>query len=174
MTKLLSVAIPCYNSQDYIRRAVDSLLPVKDQIEILIINDGSTDDTARIAEEYASEYPDTVRLINKENGGHGDAVMTGINEACGLYFRVLDSDDWVERDALISLIKVLDTMAQSDSPVDLVIRPSGEQRLSNFMIWQCAYAEFYYSDILWPDFNNAEFDKAIKAYSDRNRRFGGV
>ncbi|MBQ3935872.1 MAG: isoprenyl transferase [Ruminococcus sp.] len=59
-------------------------------------------------------------------------------------------------------------------PVDLVIRPSGEQRLSNFMIWQCAYAEFYYSDILWPDFNNDEFDKAILAYSDRNRRFGGV
>ena len=59
-------------------------------------------------------------------------------------------------------------------PVDLVIRPSGEQRLSNFMIWQCAYAEFYYSDILWPDFNNDEFDKAILAYSERNRRFGGV
>ena len=63
---------------------------------------------------------------------------------------------------------------QDVPPVDLVIRPSGEQRLSNFMIWQCAYAEFYYSDILWPDFNNSEFDKAIKAYSDRNRRFGGV
>jgi undecaprenyl diphosphate synthase len=63
---------------------------------------------------------------------------------------------------------------QEVPPVDLVIRPSGEQRLSNFMIWQCAYAEFYYSDILWPDFNNAEFDKAIRAYSDRNRRFGGV
>ena len=59
-------------------------------------------------------------------------------------------------------------------PVDLVIRPSGEQRLSNFMIWQCAYAEFYYSDILWPDFSNDEFDKAILAYSERNRRFGGV
>ena len=63
---------------------------------------------------------------------------------------------------------------QDVPPVDLVIRPSGEQRLSNFMIWQCAYAEFYYSDILWPDFNNDEFDKAIRAYSDRNRRFGGV
>lgn len=63
---------------------------------------------------------------------------------------------------------------QEVPPVDLVIRPSGEQRLSNFMIWQCAYAEFYYSDILWPDFNNSEFDKAILAYSDRNRRFGGV
>ena len=63
---------------------------------------------------------------------------------------------------------------QDVPPVDLVIRPSGEQRLSNFMIWQSAYAEFYFSDILWPDFNNDEFDKAIKAYSDRNRRFGGV
>ncbi len=63
---------------------------------------------------------------------------------------------------------------QDVPPVDLVIRPSGEQRLSNFMIWQSAYAEFYFSDILWPDFNNYEFDKAIKAYSDRNRRFGGV
>lgn len=59
-------------------------------------------------------------------------------------------------------------------PLDLVIRPSGEQRLSNFMIWQAAYAEFYYTNILWPDFKNEDFDEAIKAYSERNRRFGGV
>ena len=59
-------------------------------------------------------------------------------------------------------------------PVDLVIRPSGEQRLSNFMIWQSAYAELYYSNILWPDFKKDDLDKAIVAYNDRNRRFGGV
>ena len=59
-------------------------------------------------------------------------------------------------------------------PLDLVIRPSGEQRLSNFMIWQAAYAEFYYTNILWPDFRNDDFDKAIIAFSERNRRFGGV
>jgi undecaprenyl diphosphate synthase len=59
-------------------------------------------------------------------------------------------------------------------PLDLVIRPSGEQRLSNFMIWQAAYAEFYYTNILWPDFKNADFDRAILDYCERNRRFGGI
>ena len=59
-------------------------------------------------------------------------------------------------------------------PLDLVIRPSGEQRLSNFMIWQAAYAEFYYTNILWPDFKNSDFDRAILDFCERNRRFGGV
>ena len=59
-------------------------------------------------------------------------------------------------------------------PVDLVIRPSGEQRLSNFLLWQSAYAEFWYSDVLWPDFTTEDFDQALIAYENRNRRFGGV
>ncbi len=58
--------------------------------------------------------------------------------------------------------------------VDLVIRRSGEQRLSNFLLWQSAYAEFWYSDVLWPDFTENDFDKALEAYQSRNRRFGGV
>jgi undecaprenyl diphosphate synthase len=58
--------------------------------------------------------------------------------------------------------------------VDLLIRPSGEQRISNFLIWQCAYAEFYYTDVLWPDFTPEELDKALIEYANRNRRFGGV
>lgn len=59
-------------------------------------------------------------------------------------------------------------------PVDLIIRPSGEQRLSNFLLWQSAYAEFWYSDVLWPDFTTEDFDKALFAYRQRNRRFGGI
>ena len=59
-------------------------------------------------------------------------------------------------------------------PVDLIIRPSGEQRLSNFLLWQSAYAEFWYSDVLWPDFTEKDFDEALKAYEKRNRRFGGI
>ena len=59
-------------------------------------------------------------------------------------------------------------------PVDLVIRPSGEQRLSNFLLWQSAYAEFWYSDVLWPDFTTDDFDQALLAFEKRNRRFGGV
>ncbi len=58
--------------------------------------------------------------------------------------------------------------------VDLLIRPSGEQRISNYLIWQCAYAEFYYTDILWPDFTPEQLDKALIEYGNRNRRFGGV
>ena len=57
---------------------------------------------------------------------------------------------------------------------ELIIRPSGEERLSNFLLWQCAYSEFYYTDTLWPDFDEAELDRAIAAYQSRDRRFGGV
>ena len=58
--------------------------------------------------------------------------------------------------------------------VDLMIRSSGEERLSNFLLWQCAYSEFYYSNVLWPDFSTEDFDNALKTYNERNRRFGGV
>ena len=57
---------------------------------------------------------------------------------------------------------------------DLLIRPGGEQRISNFLLWQCAYAEFYFSDVLWPDFNTDELDKAIEAFRRRDRRYGNV
>ena len=57
---------------------------------------------------------------------------------------------------------------------ELIIRPSGELRLSNFLLWQCAYSEFYFTDVLWPDFDEAELDRAIAAYHARDRRFGGV
>ena len=57
---------------------------------------------------------------------------------------------------------------------ELIIRPSGELRLSNFLLWQCAYSEFYFTDVLWPDFDEAELDRAIAAYRTRDRRFGGV
>lgn len=58
--------------------------------------------------------------------------------------------------------------------VDLLIRPSGELRLSNYLIWQCAYAEYYFTDVLWPDFSPKELDKALIEFQNRNRRFGGV
>lgn len=59
-------------------------------------------------------------------------------------------------------------------PIDLMIRTSGEYRISNFMLWQLAYSELYFTDVLWPDFNKEEFDKAIESFSNRDRRFGGV
>lgn len=121
MQKLLSVAIPCYNSRDYMRRAVESVLPGRDRVEIIIVDDGSVDDTARIAYEYAKKYPRFVKVVRKENGGHGDAVMAGLKEATGLYFRVLDSDDWLDRESLFKLLDVLERMAEVGPKADLVI-----------------------------------------------------
>lgn len=100
--KLLSIAIPCYNSQDYMAHCIESLLPGGEDVEILIVNDGSKDDTAKIADEYAAKYPTIVKAIHKENGGHGSAVNTGIENATGIYFKVVDSDDWVKEDAYLA------------------------------------------------------------------------
>lgn len=119
--KLLSVAIPSYNSQDYLMHAVESLLPGGEEVEILIVDDGSTDDTPRIADEYAQKYPSIVRAIHKENGGHGDAVMAGLQHAEGLYFKVVDSDDWVDAKAYPKVLAALRAYTQPSDQVDLFI-----------------------------------------------------
>ena len=105
--KLLTVTIPCYNSQDYMAKAIESALQGGDDVEILVVDDGSNDDTLSIAQQYESKYPHIVRAIHKENGGHGSAVNTGIANATGLYFKVLDSDDWFDKTAMLKLIKFL-------------------------------------------------------------------
>jgi glycosyltransferase involved in cell wall biosynthesis len=105
--KLLTIAVPCYNSQDYMANCIESLLKGGEDVEIVIVNDGSKDDTARIGEEYAKRYPDIVKVVHQENGGHGEAVNTGLRHATGLYFKVVDSDDWLNEDAYM---KVLDAL----------------------------------------------------------------
>lgn len=117
--KLLSVAIPCYNSEAYMRHCIDTLLTGGDEVEILIVNDGSKDGTAAIAEEYAAAYPQQVKAVHKENGGHGDAVMHGLRAATGVYFKVVDSDDWVDTDALRKVLSVL--REHRDQQIDLLI-----------------------------------------------------
>ena len=118
--KLLSVAIPCYNSQDYMAHAIESLLPGGDQVEILVVDDGSKDRTAAIADEYEKRYPGIVRAIHKENGGHGDAVMTGLHNATGLYFKVVDSDDWADEEAYPKVLETLAKFADGDM-IDMLV-----------------------------------------------------
>ena len=119
--KLLTIAIPSYNSQDYLSHAVESLLPGGDEVEILIVNDGSRDGTAKIADEYERKYPGIVRAIHKENGGHGDAVMTGLANATGLYFKVVDSDDWVDAEAYPKVLECLRGFAEPDRQIDMLV-----------------------------------------------------
>ncbi len=120
--KILTVAIPCYNSSEYMGKCIESLLPGGEDIEILIIDDGSAkDNTLEIAQRYEAENPGIVRAIHQENKGHGGAVNTGIAEASGLYFKVVDSDDWVEPKALIKIIKRLKLLEERETPVDMLL-----------------------------------------------------
>lgn len=119
--KLLSITIPCYNSQEYMRKCIESLLVGGEDVEILIVNDGSSDDTQKIAEEYQEKYPAIVRAISKENGGHGSAVNTGIENASGLYFKVVDSDDWVKESAYTKILETLRELVGGTKVLDMLI-----------------------------------------------------
>ncbi|MGT2912024.1 glycosyltransferase family 2 protein [Streptococcus cameli] len=117
---LLSIAIPSYNSESYLHYCVHSLVIGGDQVEILIINDGSSDRTQEIAESLANQYPN-VRAISQENKGHGGAVNTGIYEAKGKYFKVVDSDDWVDARAYLKILETLNELEKNETPVDAFI-----------------------------------------------------
>lgn len=119
--KLLSIAIPCYNSSAYMRKCIDSLLPGGEDVEIIIVNDGSKDNTPDIAEEYRERFPSIIKVINKENGGHGSAVNSGIENATGLYFKVVDSDDWVNQSAYIQILNTLKELVKDGKTIDMLI-----------------------------------------------------
>lgn len=118
MKKILSIAVPSYNVEKYLHKCLQSFADnrLKEFLEVIIVNDGSTDGTVKIAEDYVKAYPEIFVLINKENGGHGSAVNAGIENATGKYFRIVDGDDWVKTENLIKLIKKLEKL-----DVDLVV-----------------------------------------------------
>ncbi|MCR5294491.1 MAG: glycosyltransferase family 2 protein [Lachnospiraceae bacterium] len=120
--KVLTIAIPCYNAAAYMGKAIDYAVLGGEDVEVLVIDDGSTlDKTLEIAREYEKKYPGIVRAIHQENKGHGGAVNTGIREAKGLYFKVCDSDDYLDYEALCKVMKVLRQIAAGKSELDLLI-----------------------------------------------------
>lgn len=119
-------------------------------------------------EETSKDF-DAMTLILAINYGGRDEICHSVRELAQLVKQGQLEPEDITQDMIEQHL-----YTQEIPPLDLVIRPSGEQRLSNFMIWQAAYAEFYYSNILWPDFKNDDFDQAIIEFCKRNRRFGGV
>ncbi len=119
--KLLTFAIPCYNSENYMEKCIESILPGGEDVEIIIVDDGSHDRTAEIADRYAVQYPSIVRAIHQPNGGHGEAVNTGIANAAGLYFKVVDSDDWVDAEAYTKILGKLRELVQSEKNIDMLL-----------------------------------------------------
>lgn len=121
----ITYAIPCFNSAEYMDKCIESLLATrgdKDDIEILIVDDGSVkDSTAEKADQWEQQYPGIIRALHKPNGGHGSAVNMGMRNARGIYFKVVDSDDWLDRAAMEPIMKYLRSQRDVQDRTDLVI-----------------------------------------------------
>lgn len=137
--KLLTVAIPCYNSESYMSHAIETILTGGEEVEIIIVNDGSKDKTKEIADAYAAKYPTMVKAVHQENGGHGEAVNTGLKHATGLYYKVVDSDDWVNEAALKRILKVIRYYVKHGKSIDMFLanyvyerQAEGTQRVVNY------------------------------------------
>lgn len=122
LMKLVSFAIPCYNSAAYMRHCIESILIGGDEVEIIIVDDGSQkDDTLEIAKEYERKYPGICKAVHQENGGHGEAVNTGLRNASGLFFKVVDSDDWLDEEVLPKVLRKLREQVMAGTPVDMFV-----------------------------------------------------
>lgn len=108
--RILAIGIPTYNGEPYLDRCIPTFIDerIKNKIEVIIVNDGSKDNTKEIAEKYEKLYPSTVKVINKENGGHGSAVNSALYSTNAKYYKVVDCDDWVDTDELVKLVDFLD------------------------------------------------------------------
>lgn len=130
MDKLLTIIVPTYNAAAYLDKGLSSFA-IKDEklfarLEVLIINDGSADDSVKIAQKYVERYPQVYRIINKENGGHGSGINVGAREAKGKYFKVIDADDWVDATGFPQYLKKL-----QDMDADVIITPYQEYDVRN-------------------------------------------
>lgn len=123
--KVITFGIPCYNSADYMDRCITSLLEGSNyatDMHICIVDDGSTKDaTSQKADEWAARYPDIISVVHQPNGGHGMAVLAALSHARGKYFKIVDSDDWLQAHALQALLSKLREFIANDEAVDLVI-----------------------------------------------------
>ncbi|OPJ57734.1 glycosyltransferase family 2 protein [Clostridium oryzae] len=119
--KIITFAVPCYNSEAYMEHCIQTLLPGGDDIEIILVDDGSKDSTAKIADDYAAKYPNIIKAIHQENGGHGEAVNTGIKNASGMFFKVIDSDDWVDSQCMLKVVERLKQFYRDNISLDMMI-----------------------------------------------------
>ena len=119
--KLITFTVPCYNSAAYMDHCITTLLTGGEDIEIILVDDGSKDETPVIADRYAEQYPDIVRVIHQPNGGHGEGVNQGLRNAQGVYYKVVDSDDWLDEDSLQRVLAKLREFVAQDQELDLMI-----------------------------------------------------
>ena len=158
MDKILSIVVPTYNMENFLRRCLDSFCveEILDVLEILVVNDGSTDSSLNIANEYARKYSKTFRVIDKTNGNYGSCVNKGLSICSGKYFRIVDADDWVDRDALQSFLSYL-SLLDDDLVVTGYTLAYQDGRKPINVISKNIKFEYAYS------LNNMPFDSSFKS-----------
>ena len=137
------------------------------KMQVRVIGDPTAFDPD-LQEKYSSQYDELYFQIALNYGSRDEIKRAVQKMAEDVKAEKLNPEEISEQ----TISDYLDTKGLPDP--DLLIRTSGEERLSNFLMWQLAYTEFYFTDVAWPDFNKAELEKAIAKYNQRDRRFGGV
>lgn len=171
--KILSVAIPCYNSAEYMHKAIESCLVLKEDVEVIIVDDGSAkDNTAEVGARFAAEYPTICKFVHQENGGHGQAVNTGLKNATGLYFKVLDSDDWFNTDALVKMVDKIKSNIDKGEMLDLYIANYVYEKPSENKTSVVRYTSVMPTNktITWNDIKGVRPDQNILMHSVIYRR----
>lgn len=119
MEKILSIIIPTYNAEKFLDKGLTSFVmedtSLLDKLEVIVVNDGTPDNSVAVAQKYVDQYPQVFSIINKENGGHGSAINVGVDNIRGKYFKVVDADDWVDTKALMRLIQYLEEKETFDA-----------------------------------------------------------
>lgn len=156
--KILTISVAAYNSEKWLSRCVESFINtnVLDKLDVIIVNDGSTDKTLEIAQKYHAKYPDSIRYIDKPNGGHGSTINVSIDAAKGRYYKIVDSDDWVEKEGLERLVACLEK-----THIDVVINP---YNVVNADTGKKTYNKLFVHDFKIPDGKKLKVSQLPKDY----------
>ena len=176
--KLLTVVVPSYNASKYLDFNLQSFLcpSVPERLEVIVVDDGSTDDTARIADAYHEKYPETIKVIHKENGGHGSGINAGLRAATGEYFKVVDADDWVDHEALERLLDYIASFdaaaVNADTDIDTArVQADAKARVRDKAV---LVPDVIYNNYYWRLTDEAKAPDAYERKAEFTEPFTGV
>lgn len=176
--KLLTIVVPSYNASKYLDFNLQSFLRPSEpeKLEIIVVDDGSTDDTARIADAYQEKYPDTIKVVHKENGGHGSGINAGLRAATGKYFKVVDADDWVDHEALERLLDYIASFDVADANTDIDTDTAQVQAEAKAKARDKAASgpDVIYNNYYWRLTDEAKSPEEYERKAEFNEPFSGV
>ena len=166
-SKLLTIAVPAYNAASYLHTCLDSLVRSGDEVEVLVVNDGSKDGTLQVARDYAERYPGIVVAVDQENRNWGGAVNHALELASGTFFYIVDSDDWLDSAKLTEVVSRLRMLEEQQAGVDLYMVNYVYNRVENGDRHTISYEKLLPSDkvVGWDAMSNPSLDQYIMIHS---------